>query len=760
MHRSGSDQWIRGGQATQHWFRMGMQVIKTTIQVGAAVFFLSYAGLCFYHFNMDGVHASYAHLLATFLVESRGVPEAIVRFKHPDDGWIDLTAALVYNDPGIAAVSHLYETQAVVFAWWSIPPALFGAFCTAAIFMFSGKRLEGDSHVRGTMLVEASELKKWVNAKWKAYRKQFGKNFKSGPMYTIGGIPFPPNAVEAQTAISGTVGSGKTNAIKEMLITIRESGGRTIIYDRTGAYVRDFYDPRTDIIVNPFDSRSVCWSPFFEANSKEFFTQMSEVLIPDRPGTSDPFWTQAARIVFDYAAATLYETDNPTNKDLREAILQIPSKQLSLLIQNTPGRHFFNEDITKTADSIRANLIAELRFLEFLRDDGQPFSIRDWVFNADKGFVFLTGDPEHAAATRNIISTVFEVAANALMTCKESNDPRIWFVIDELPALNRLPFLPTSIAQIRQFGGAFLVGFQSVSQLEDVYGDKAAKTITANLNNRVVFNTPDHDTAELFSKSLGSEDVLENRDSISVGAHETRDGIGIMSQRTERRIVTASQIQSLPQFEGYLRFAYDAPTAFVKFDAVNTEPVAEKFIKYHGRGFGNGDMSGPPTPPPMPSDDNANEISDIGMLFTRYRARLVNSGLEIYAEDKHRDALWAHFYEHHAKGTPLDEIGPPTEKVTRLPLMNGKPPKPRPTPEPGEVVPFLSQDQSHPEHLEQPIQPTLFDASDDLDPPCAATPASNLAHDIRKPSQVQSANVASSLFDEVSANLTDLRPGR
>ncbi|MCB1093846.1 MAG: type IV secretion system DNA-binding domain-containing protein, partial [Verrucomicrobiae bacterium] len=199
-----------------------------------------------------------------------------------------------------------------------------------------------------------------------------------------------------------------------------------------GAFVRDFYDPARDIIINPFDARSRAWSPFHEAQTPSFFTQLAEVLIPDRPGSSDPFWTQSARIVFDYAAQSLWKTPNASNAALRDAILQIPSADLAALIDQTPGRHFFSTEIAKTADSIRANLIAELRFLEFLRDDAEPFSVRRWVKEGGEGFVFLTGDAEHAAATRNITSAIFEVAANALLTCEETSEPRIWFMMDEV----------------------------------------------------------------------------------------------------------------------------------------------------------------------------------------------------------------------------------------------------------------------------------------------------------------------------------------
>lgn len=669
MAKTTPDQFIRGGQTTQHWIRMAVQVLRSAVAFAALVFALVYTGLCLASYKVEMLHVTWAHWLASFFVESRGEADHIIRYRHPLHGWVNEEAAVIFQNTEFLSVRLAYQDMAVTFAWWALVPAIVAAALAGAVFYLSGRTLDGDAHIRGTFLVSEKELKAWVNAKWKDYFKRFGKDRKTGPFYTVAGIRFPPNAVEAQTAICGTVGTGKTTCIKELLGTVRDLGGRAIVYDRMGTLVRDFYDPSTDVIVNPFDARSSAWSPFNEAERPEFFTQMAEVLIPDRPGAGgDPFWTQAARIVFDYAAQSLRKQGHTSNAALRAAILNIPGEELAELIEATPGRHFLNEEIAKTAGSIRANLIAELRFLEFLRDDAEPFSIRTWVKTAKSGFVFLTGDAEHAAATRNIISTVFEMAANALMTCEEANDPRIWFMMDEVPTLNKMPFLTKSLAEIRQFGGAFVVGYQVYSQLEDLYGEKGAQTIAGNLNNRIVFNTPDARTADLFSQSLGSEDVEERRETITVGAHEARDGVGFMSQRTERRIVTASQIQSLPQFEGYIRFAYDAPAAFVRFKPVDRSGVAEKFIPYHGGSFAKGSMdTGAPNSSARdgltsrPSSFAGMRVEDQHAEFEAWRARLVANGLEIYAECNISDAvLFEHFASRRRAGESVADIGPPS----------------------------------------------------------------------------------------------------
>lgn len=593
--------FIRGGQTTQHWWRMASQVIRTSLFITLCIFTISYTALILTNYELRYLRENFATWLAEYNV-AIGKQEKIISYNDHNSHKRTRTAAQIAADARMNEVAERYKRNAKLYALYAALPAAAGLLISIAVFAWAGQRLGVNEHVRGSRLISQAMLRQWSDQKWKAYRKRFGRTVKSGPRYTIAGIPFPPNSVEAQTGIFGTVGVGKTNAIKELLKTIRDNNGRAIIYDRMGALVRDYYDPKTDIIINPFDARSKIWSPFYEARTPEAIAQIAEVLIPQRPGQNDPFWSQTARLVFEYTARSLLKAKNPTNADLRRAIMTISAAELEKLVEGTPGHHFFGKAVEKTSASIRANMIAELRFLEFLRDDGEPFSIREWV-KADKpGFVFMSGDAEHSAATRNIISAAIEVAANALMTCEECRDPSLWFFLDEVPTLNRLPFLVGKLAEIRQFGGAFVLGYQVFSQLEDIYGDKGAQSIAGTLNNRVVFNTPDARTAKLFSESLGFEDVVEHRENLSFGAHESRDGVAFISQRVERAIVTASEIQALPQFQAFIRFAYDAPTAEVTFAPVETEARAEKFVKYQGSGFDPDGMNPAKATPEAPTE--------------------------------------------------------------------------------------------------------------------------------------------------------------
>lgn len=139
-----------------------------------------------------------------------------------------------------------------------------------------------------------------------------------------------------------------------------------------------------------------------------------------------------------------------------------------------------------------------------------------------------------------------------------------------------------------------------------------------------------------------------------------------MSQRVERRIVTASQIQSLPQFEAYIAFAYESPTAFVRFEPFPIEKIAEPFVRYLGRGFAKDELEvlgtrseGDDRDPVEVAAEQAAQAPSYDEEFEQYRKGLIEGGLEFYADDSYLDALHAHFQIGRGKKISIREIGAP-----------------------------------------------------------------------------------------------------
>jgi type IV secretory pathway TraG/TraD family ATPase VirD4 len=81
----------------------------------------------------------------------------------------------------------------------------------------------------------------------------------------------------------GTTGTGKSTAITELLAGALERGDRAVIADPDGGYLARFHDrSRGDVILNPFEPRSVKWNPFAEIHTPYDVEQLASGLIPTR----------------------------------------------------------------------------------------------------------------------------------------------------------------------------------------------------------------------------------------------------------------------------------------------------------------------------------------------------------------------------------------------------------------------------------------------------------------------------------------------
>ena len=130
--------------------------------------------------------------------------------------------------------------------------AIFLVFAAGLYWREFGRRKMQDETVRGTAVINAEEA-----------NRRISQSRAAGGFY-LAGVPVPVGAEVKHLGMFGATGSGKTVAQLELLDQIRGRGQPAVIYDPAGEFVRHFYRPGRDVILNPLDQRSPCWSPFAE----------------------------------------------------------------------------------------------------------------------------------------------------------------------------------------------------------------------------------------------------------------------------------------------------------------------------------------------------------------------------------------------------------------------------------------------------------------------------------------------------------------
>lgn len=558
---------IRGGQITTHSLRMATQLFLEMFRWGLIVALIVALTFCVVNISLYELKSVVVFHWAQ-LLHSFGSDKAIINITNAVGQHVAVSVQAVINNSSLAAlnnnffsiiISGLMLGFAFLIGFWIL---LFAWFC------IKGKRLRKEKFLRGGAIVKESELATLVS----------GDN--PSQYFISQKVPYPKNAEKLHTLILGSTGSGKTNALFNLIKQIRSNGDRAIIYDKMGSFTAHFYDERTDIILNPLDARSPSWSLFNEAVNESDFDYLAAAFVPEE-GRGDPFWTTAARSIISIAAKKIKnEKPDATNKDLIELLLRSNHVQIANFLKNTDVSSLADKSSEKTIMSIMAVISAYIRSISYLHDDGEKFSIRKWIENDDqKGFLFISSKGDQHDSLKPLISAWMDIAVKSLLSLNKKEDRTIFVILDELSSLQSLPSLLDGLAQSRQFGGAFIPVLHSMSQLRAVYGRDKAATIASLCRNKLFFSIPDNETAEYCSDDLGFNEVEETKESISYGAHEVRDGVSLNMQKSTKRLVMPTELTMLKNLSAYLKLAGSYPIAKVEFSLTEANEKNLRFIQ-------------------------------------------------------------------------------------------------------------------------------------------------------------------------------------
>jgi type IV secretory pathway TraG/TraD family ATPase VirD4 len=238
-------------------------------------------------------------------------------------------------------------------------------------------------------------------------------------------------------------------------------------------------------------------------------------------------------------------------------------------------------DNPKTAGSVLSTAANQTRFYRDLAQlpTEDPFSFVEWGASEDNRWVWLPLFESDAELYKPLYSCCFELMLRGLLS-NEGRKVQTAVVVDELGALNRLQSLSRLGAEARKFGGSLLLGTQTLAQVKKTYGDEDAQIIMTCTKTKLILNCPDPDTAEHFSKTIGS------REEITITQSESyQTPLSVLPQKTkteqirEVRAVMPAELQSLPYLTGYLAISDGTSPAKVSLQPRSYPKAAERLIK-------------------------------------------------------------------------------------------------------------------------------------------------------------------------------------
>ncbi|WP_342259871.1 type IV secretion system DNA-binding domain-containing protein [Candidatus Tisiphia endosymbiont of Metellina segmentata] len=419
-----------------------------------------------------------------------------------------------------------------------------GVITSIIFFIYQGKKTISKDKIRGADFVEAKMLAKMLHQNNKASKIKFAD------------LPLVKNSERQHILITGTTGSGKTNLLNELLPQIRRQQDRAIIVDLTGSFVDRFFDSSCDKLLNPFADCTEHWLPWNDCYEIADFDNIASSFSGYNPRLDD-FFAKNAELVLS-EGLKLYQ-DSKDIKKLIDSIIYSDNRQFAKIFKNTAVAGIISNNAPETSSGIQATIGKNIAALQHLKPNGN-FSIRRWFSDPlETGWLFITSTPNQRVTLRSLISAWISIAIKALMDRNTRGNNNMWFIVDELPALQKIPALPVALAEARKYGGCFVAGMQNIYQLEEIYGFAGSSSMLDLFSSKFIFRVSDQQTAHRSALMLGEQEIIETQENLSYGSNTMRDGVNINNIERKKLLVMPSEIMNLPDLTCYVRLAGNIP---------------------------------------------------------------------------------------------------------------------------------------------------------------------------------------------------------
>lgn len=567
-------QFIRGGQIFSHGIRMARQVFKMALVLSFCVSLtwilidIYQTGLLKSSYNVGvGLWAKLKLSLSHFI--SRQMPTYITYYNF-DYGRGQKFLASLYLKSWLYKGSLLSLLQYQILFLKGMVIFLSTFLSIVGYFVIRGCQKFRQKTLRGSQVMKDRQVKRFLKKEGKA------------SSIKIGGIPLVKDSETQHIMLCGTSGSGKTTWMHHLLPEIIRQKQKAIIVDVVGGFVERYYREDYDVLLNPFDRRSAYWTPWGDIRGEGSIDAITSAMTSSAStgsGGSSAFFDTTSAILLKALLQKLELEGKTKNQILFDKISNATNAEMEEYLEGTCGKILASPVGKETTMSIRSTLLAKLESLSKLHDrDQKPFSISDFMESQDDRCLFLSiPRAEHKEALQHLVATWINVAVLSLMNQPEDLKRRVWFLIDELPSLGKIPSLTDAVTRIRKYGGSVVATIQNVSQLDKVYGHYDRETLMGNFNTKAIFRATNTSTAEYFSKILGQREHRIYQENISYGAHQMRDGVSLSETDKIEQIVLPSEIMNLKDLECYIKLPGNYPVSKTTVAISKGTRVAESF---------------------------------------------------------------------------------------------------------------------------------------------------------------------------------------
>jgi len=392
-----------------------------------------------------------------------------------------------------------------------------------------------------------------------------GIGFKTDDMKEM--IRIPARAEAQHMQFIGDTGAGKSALMFQVLRQVQSRGDSAIVYDPAREFVKRFYDPkRGDVILNPLDKRCPYWGPAEELRSRSEAKALAVSLFQPPQDRKGEFFIESPQKIFAFLMAY-----GPTPDELVQWMSN--PDEIDRRLKGTEHAHLIDPQAHQQRAGVLGSLglVADsLRLLPKKAEGNGSWTASEWA-EKRQGWIFLTSRAAEREALRPLQSLWIDWLVLRLLNEPTKGQKRVWFLIDELASLQKLPQLHTAITEGRKGQNPVVLGFQGKAQVEYLYGH-LAEVMLSQPATSVWLTTKEPNAGEWVSKFIGKVEIERLRETHFDG---TRAGRNFTMDRQVEPLVLESEISGLPDLHAFMK--YQNYVTYFSFPYFDMPEIAKPF---------------------------------------------------------------------------------------------------------------------------------------------------------------------------------------
>jgi len=394
--------------------------------------------------------------------------------------------------------------------------------------------------------------------------------------------------------LTGSSGTGKTWMQFRMVDQIekrlkkfkgsRRDKSKMYVLDLAEEFTQRFYEEDNWCIVSPFAKSGYTINIFEGIEHDLHIDNMSNTFIPDEPGAKDKIWVNSSRDLFKALTVMCIHKKETDNKFLAKYIFMSRENVLKELFKvykeieelkvkiESELKKSINSDLQKAlirlekttkaisagathissetqGQNIWSNFTTNMEFFQHIADDSKQIMSVKKHLRSDKRNVLIPVPIDIEESAKKFASIFFDILSREMLKLDKDKEREVFLFLDEFTNLPKIPSIVKLITLVRKFRVSVILGFQEISRVEEIYGEKLVESFENNTGVGIFFRAKGTKTSEFIQKMVGKQEREISISSNNLGTQEAKDGMNINNQNGEVDTLLTSEIKGLNDLE-------------------------------------------------------------------------------------------------------------------------------------------------------------------------------------------------------------------